>query len=42
MPIVRPARRRLRALAGGLGVEDEVTTENKTSNTDAEEAQDGD
>jgi len=42
MPIVRPARRRLRALAGGLGVEDEVTTENKTSNTEAEEAQDGD
>jgi hypothetical protein len=43
-PAARPARRRLRALAGGLGVEDEVTTENENENssTGAEEARDGD
>ena len=31
-----------RALAGGLGVEDEVTNENENSSTGAEEAHDGD
>ncbi len=43
-PPPRPARRRLRALAGGLGVDvaDEVTTENQTASTGAQEAQDGD
>jgi hypothetical protein len=41
-PAARPARRRLRALAGGLGVEDEVTNENENSSTGAEEAHDGD
>jgi hypothetical protein len=43
-PAARPARRRLRALAGGLGIEDAVTTENENENssTGAEEARDGD
>lgn len=36
-PTERPTRRRLRALAGGLGMEDE-----SNGNTDAEEATDGD
>lgn len=36
-PTERPTRRRLRALAGGLGVEDDAN-----GNTDAEEATDGD
>ena len=37
-PAERPPRRRLRALAGGLGLEDDSTTDN----TNAEEATDGD
>jgi hypothetical protein len=36
-PTERPTRRRLRALAGGLGVEEETN-----GNTNAEEATDGD
>ena len=38
----RPPRRRLRALAGGLGVEDEAVTGNEQSSNGAEEAHDGD
>jgi hypothetical protein len=36
-PTERPTRRRLRALAGGLGVEEDTN-----GNTNAEEATDGD
>ena len=41
-PAARPPRRRLRALAGGLGVEEQQEASTEKSSNGAEEAQDGD